>query len=148
MSAKRIWKELQLLEESQLLHCTASPVSKTDIHNWIATITGPENTPFHGGIFYLRIFFPTQYPHVPPKIHFTTPIYHPNINAAGHICLDILNTNWSPVLTISKVLLSICSLLADPNNQDPLVPEIANLIINDKKQYESVAREWTKKYAM
>ena len=129
-----------------------------------ATILGPTDSPFEGGVFFLNIHFPTDYPFKPPKFAFTTRIYHPNINSNGAICLDILRSQWSPALTVAKVLLSICSLLCDPNPDDPLVlhssfcylsldqplqvPEIARLYKTDKGKYNDCAREWTRKYAM
>lgn len=117
---------------------------------------GPSDSPYSGGVFFLSIHFPTDYPFKPPKVNFTTKIYHPNINSNGSICLDILRDQWSPALTISKgilvyiilVLLSICSLLTDPNPDDPLVPEIAHVYKSDRPRYEASAREWTRKYAM
>ncbi|GJV46200.1 ubiquitin-conjugating enzyme 28 [Tanacetum coccineum] len=119
-----------------------------DMFHWQATIMGPTDSPFTGGVFLVSIHFPPDYPFKPPKVSFKTKVFHPNINSNGSICLDILKEQWSPALTISKVLLSICSLLTDPNPDDPLVPEIAHMYKNDRAKYETTARSWTQKYAM
>uniref|UniRef100_A0AC35TN77 UBIQUITIN_CONJUGAT_2 domain-containing protein n=1 Tax=Rhabditophanes sp. KR3021 TaxID=114890 RepID=A0AC35TN77_9BILA len=147
MALKRIQKELQDLGRDPPAQCSAGPVGD-DLFHWQATIMGPAESPYSGGVFFLTIHFPTDYPFKPPKVAFTTKIYHPNINSNGSICLDILRTQWSPALTISKVLLSICSLLCDPNPDDPLVPEIAKLYKSDREKYNQNGREWTQKYAM
>ncbi|XP_078198420.1 ubiquitin-conjugating enzyme E2 D4 isoform X4 [Callithrix jacchus] len=118
------------------------------VFHWQATIMGPNDSPYQGGVFFLTIHFPTDYPFKPPKVAFTTKIYHPNINSNGSICLDILRSQWSPALTVSKVLLSICSLLCDPNPDDPLVPEVAHTYKADREKYNRLAREWTQKYAI
>ncbi|KAJ3764059.1 ubiquitin-conjugating enzyme/RWD-like protein [Lentinula raphanica] len=150
MAIKRINKELQDLGRDPPSSCSAGPVQGADradgMFHWQATIMGPSDSPYAGGVFFLSIHFPTDYPFKPPKVSFTTKIYHPNINANGSICLDILRDQWSPALTISKVLLSICSMLTDPNPDDPLVPDIAHLYKTDRERYEATAREWTRKY--
>ena len=144
---KRILQEMKELKSSESETITAGPVSEDNIFNWTATIIGPKESPYEGGIFLLSIDFPKDYPFKPPKINFTTKIYHPNINSGGSICLDILNSQWSPALTISKTLLSICSLLTDPNPDDPLVSSIAHTYKNDRTKYNEEAKMWTEKYA-
>ena len=142
MALKRIQKELKDIDKDPPNNCSAGPVGDADdLFHWTATIMGPTDSPYTGGVFFLNIHFPTDYPFKPPKVNFTTRIYHPNINSNGGICLDILREQWSPALTISKVLLSICSLLTDPNPEDPLVPEIATIYKTDRPRYEQTARE-------
>uniref|UniRef100_A0A0D9VBG6 E2 ubiquitin-conjugating enzyme n=1 Tax=Leersia perrieri TaxID=77586 RepID=A0A0D9VBG6_9ORYZ len=147
MALRRIIKELKDLQRDPPTSCSAGPVSD-DMFHWQATIMGPNDSPYSGGVFLVTIHFPPDYPFKPPKVAFKTKVFHPNINSNGNICLDILKDQWSPALTISKVLLSICSLLTDPNPDDPLVPEIAHMCKTDRLRYESTARSWTQKYAM
>ena len=146
MSLRRIQKELTDLKVDPPANCSAGPIGD-DMFRWEGVIMGPSDSPYTGGVFKLNIQFPVDYPFKPPHLQFTTKIYHPNINAAGLICLDILKGQWSPALTISKVLLSITSLLTDPNPNDPLVPEIATLYKKDKAAYEMEAKMWTQRYA-
>ncbi|VFQ88177.1 unnamed protein product [Cuscuta campestris] len=147
MASRRILKELRDMQRDPPTSCSAGPLGQ-DIYNWQATIIGPNDSPYAGGVFQVAINFPPDYPFKPPKVAFRTKVLHPNINNNGSICLDILKDQWSPALTISKVLLSICSLLTDPNADDPLVPEIAQMYRIDKSKYEAMARGWTQKYAM
>ncbi len=147
MTTRRIHNEYKEMLKNPPANCSAGPVNDTDIFSWNATIMGPDNSPYQGGIFYLKIDFPLDYPFKPPKVRFTTKIYHCNINPTGGICLDILKDEWSPALTISKVLLSICSLMDDANPNDPLVSEIADLLQKNKPLHDANAREWTIKYA-
>jgi len=146
MAARRIENELKDLERDPPADCSAGP--EEDIFNWKAVIFGPPDSPYQGGVFNLVIQFPVEYPFRAPHVHFTTPIYHPNINGSGHICLDVLKREWSPALTIGKLLLSICSLLTDPNPNDPFMPEIAQMYINDRDKYDDIARAWTAQYAL
>ena len=128
-------------------HTKVDEGGENDLFHWQATLMGPEDSPYEGGVYFLDIKFPADYPFKPPRIRFTTKIYHCNINSNGGICLDILKDQWSPALTTSKVLLSICSLLCEPNPDDPLVPEIADLLVKDRETHDNTAREWTAKYA-
>lgn len=143
---KRINNELNEIKKEPPLNCSAGPTN-TNMLLWNANIIGPSDSPYSGGLFKLEITFPKTYPFKPPKIKFLTRIYHPNIDRYGNICLDILNTNWSPALTIIKVLLSISSLLTDPNPFDPLDKNIADIYLNNKDRYLKEAREYTVKYA-
>jgi ubiquitin-protein ligase len=144
---KRIRKELAEMCLDPPDNCQAGPKSDDNFFEWCATLIGPEGSPYAGGTFYLDITFGEDYPFKPPKIKFRTRIYHCNIADNGDICLDLLKGNWSAALSIGKLLLSICSLLADANPSDPLVPDIAKLYLQDRKRHDETAREWTLRFA-
>ncbi|XP_065834148.1 ubiquitin-conjugating enzyme E2 E3-like isoform X2 [Oscarella lobularis] len=144
--SKRLHKELEDITADPPPCCSAGPRGD-DIYNWVATIQGPTGSPYEGGLFFLNIAFPKDYPFKPPQISFKTRIYHCNINSQGAICLDILRDAWSPVLTVSKVLISITSLLADCNPADPLVGSIARKYLTNREEHDRTARLWTEKFA-
>lgn len=142
---KRLMNELKDMQNDPPFNCSAGIVDD-DVYHWSAQILGPEDSPYYGGVFELDIHFPSEYPFKPPKLNFKTRIYHPNI-VNGNICLDILKDQWSPALTISKVLLSLCSLLTDPNPDDPLDIEIAKQYKKNIDEYYNLAKTWTLTYA-
>ena len=145
-SVIRLKKECDDIRNNPPCNCSASP-NDNNMYHWSAMIYGPSGTPYEGGLFKLNIIYPQTYPFKPPKINFITKVYHPNIDTSGNICLDILKDKWSPALTISKILLSICSLMDEPNPDDPLMPEIAKEYTNNNPLFNINARSWTKIYA-
>ena len=154
MSAiKRIEKELVDFNKAPPANCSAGPMNDNDPFHWEATIMGPGDSPYQGGVFFFDIHFPTKYPFKPPEIYLSTNIYHPNLRRGRKVCccvIDILGEQWSPALTISKVLLMISSLLSDPNPDNICGNgnlEACALYKKDRSAFEAKAKEWTKKYA-
>ena len=150
LALKRIQKELKDLNQETEDHAnqifSVSP-NEGDMFKWSGYIFGPVGSPYQNGIFKIEIEFPNNYPFKPPKVYFNTKIYHPNISSSGVICLDILRGKWSPVLSITKLLLSISSLLTDPNPNDPLAPDVAYIYRTNKALFEKTAQYWTSEYA-
>ncbi|WVW84562.1 hypothetical protein I302_106596 [Kwoniella bestiolae CBS 10118] len=146
MATKRIKKEIADLSKENLGAISLQP-NESNIFNWKAILPGPTGSPYEGGVFEVDVKVPEDYPFSPPHLHFVTKVYHCNIASTGAICLDLLKHAWSPALSLYKVILSLSSLLTDPNPSDPLVPAIAQEYKRDRKKHDATAREWVKKYA-
>lgn len=114
LTPPRLQKELMDIMMKPTPGITAFP-SDSDITKWTATIDGPADTPYADLVFKLTMEFANNYPYSPPTVLFKTPIYHPNVDFSGRICLDILKDKWSAIYNIGTVLLSLQSLLGEPN---------------------------------
>ncbi|CAE5967130.1 unnamed protein product [Arabidopsis arenosa] len=145
-SGKRIQREMAELNVDPPPDCSAGPKGD-NLYHWIATIIGPSGTPYEGGIFFLDIIFPSDYPFKPPKLVFKTRIYHCNVDTAGDLSVDILRDSWSPALTITKVLQAIRSIFLKPEPYSPALPMIARLYLTDRDKHDEVAKEWTLRFA-
>jgi len=98
-----------------------------NLFKWSATIKGAPGTVYDGLSYKLRLEFSADYPYKAPSVRFETPCWHPNVDQSGYICLDILKENWSAVYNVQSILLSIQSLLGEPNPDSPLNQQAAQL---------------------
>ncbi|XP_073114576.1 uncharacterized protein [Elaeis guineensis] len=113
-----------------------------NIFSWIGTIEGSKGTPYEGLSFKLSLRFPYDYPFKPPQVKFETPCFHPNIDHCGNICLDILQDMWSSAYDCRTILLSIQSLLGEPNNESPLNSYAATLWSNQEDYRKMVHKHY------
>jgi len=128
-------------EYKQLLQSPCEPgiysteINENNINELIACIYGPVDTPYYGYGFKVKLTFTDEYPFKPPVVKFITPILHPNVNGIN-ICLDILKCGtWSPIQKIKSILISLASLLSDPNLSDPLDSGLRDMYNKNKAEY-------------
>lgn len=125
-----------------------------DIFKWTVFIIAPDDSPYEKGLFRALIRFPDTYPMDPPSVQFQSEIFHPNIYRDGKVCMSTLQNpapahlqansdplmNWRPVLGIEQVIVSLVSMLADPNCDDPANREIAELFMKNHDAYLAKAK--------
>jgi len=146
----RLTRELQMIKKTPPPGIAAFLDSDNDLSVWRAEIVGPPESPFEDGVFDLSIKFPPRYPMEPPSCRFISSIapYHPNIDAHGRICLDTLKSppagTWSPAVSLSSLLLSLRSLLGEPNPDDGLVADISQQYRLHPEQWRIEAKKQTK----
>jgi len=138
-------KQLAELNKNPVEGFSAGLIDDEDIFRWEVMIIGPPDTLYEGGFFKCHLYFPTEYPLRPPVLKFLTDIWHPNIEKDGKVCISILHEpgddrfgyekaseRWLPIHTVETILISVISMLADPNDESP-----ANV---------DAAKEWRENY--
>lgn len=123
---KRLQQELMTLMMSGDKGISAFPESD-NLFKWVGTIHGAAGTVYEDLRYKLSLEFPSGYPYNAPTVKFLTPCYHPNVDTQGNICLDILKDKWSALYDVRTILLSIQSLLGEPNIESPLNTHAAEL---------------------
>lgn len=170
-AAKRMFFELRNIRAGKVPFVSAVPLDDS-LEKVLASIEGPPETPYEGGVFWITVKLSETDPFGPPLMRFHTKIYHPNISPQGHICADY-KEKWNAVLSygtsrvpvtdpkalwypagshetrwsLGDLLTAICGLLASPDVDDPLVPEIARIYLEDYESYCEYARRYTNLYA-
>jgi ubiquitin-protein ligase len=147
---RRILKEISFMSKTPDLDgwFTISPVVENNLRHFLGTIRGPPDSPWEGGIFHVCMSLDDTYPHLPPRAWFLTKILHPNVDAHGTICMDLLSRfMWAPALTLEKILVCIILLLNEPNFEFPVEDQLPEDWTSDEEEFKRRAREWSKKYA-
>lgn len=141
-SQKRLIRDLKvLMSDEKPDGINAAPIDN-NIFKWQAVIFGPADSPWEGGTFNLILDFPEDYPNKPPAVRFVSAIFHPNVYKDGRICVDILKESmWTPIFETSHILISIQSLLCDPNPSSPANVEAATLWRENRREYNRRVRE-------
>ncbi|KAI9765505.1 MAG: Ubiquitin-conjugating enzyme E2 7 [Geoglossum simile] len=153
-ASRRLMHEYRALTIDSPDGITAGPIDEDNVFEWEAMIQGPEETPFEGGIFPATLTFPRDYPLSPPSMRFTCEVFHPNVYPSGLVCISILHPpgddpnhyeqaseRWSPIQSVEKILISVMSMLAEPNDESPANVEAAKMWRERRGEYESLVRE-------
>ncbi|KAL6048787.1 Ubiquitin-conjugating enzyme E2 14 [Balamuthia mandrillaris] len=149
-------KRAALLLRKQLKELQKNPVDgfsagveDDNIFEWSCVIVGPPDTFYEGGYFNCKLKFPTEYPDQPPEMYFTSEIWHPNVYEDGKVCISILhppgedefgyekaNERWSPIHTVETILVSVISMLSDPNDESPANIDAARQWREDREGFK------------
>ena len=154
-SKELLKKQLKDLNKNSELPFNVGLIDENDFYKWSVIFTGPEDTIYEGGFFKAILSFPIDFPQNPPEMRFITEMFHPNIYKDGKVCISILHSpgvdvfnsqekaeeRWRPSLGVEQILLSVISMLNDPNCDSPANVDAAVMFRNNRKDYEKKVRQ-------
>ena len=148
----KLFRELQSIESDridgvQLVREATLPAGADSLSEIVADVSGPEGTPYEGGVFRMKLALVAEYPAQPPRGYFCTKIFHPNVSERGEICVDTLKRDWQPTYGIRHILTVVRCLLIDPNPESALNEEAGRLLLEDYEAFAAHARTWTRVHA-
>nr|KAJ3421146.1 Ubiquitin-conjugating enzyme 13 [Polyrhizophydium stewartii] len=157
-SALLLRRQLKELSKNPVEGFSAGLADDGNIYEWEVMIMGPEGTPYEGGFFKALLSFPTNYPQMPPKMRFTSEMWHPNVYPDGEVCISILHPpgddkwgyedaaeRWLPIHTVETIVLSVVSMLSGPNDESPANIEAAKEWRENNKEFKRRCRAIVRK---
>jgi len=129
-----------------------------NIYEWNVIIIGPADTMYEGGFFQARMSFPKTYPMDPPTMAFTSEMWHPNVYPTGEVCISILHPpgedkygyeqaseRWLPVHTVETILISVVSMLSNPNVDSPANVPAAKQLRDEPAEFKRAVQRIVRK---
>ena len=141
---RRVQRELEKMVQDPPSFFASLRVSDENIMRWDGLLL-PTAAPYSKGAFRVELQFPLAYPFKPPSVQIRTPIYHPNVDEEGRVCLDILTSErWRPHVWVKQVLKELLELVDQPRPHSPLRAELAAEMVNHPADFHKKAKEHTK----
>lgn len=157
--AELLRRQLNELAKNPIDLVSVGLTDENNVYDWEILIMGPDGTLYEGGFFKARLVFPPDFPNMPPTMTFVSEMWHPNIYADGKVCISILHApgedamnsqetaeeRWRPILGVEAILMSVISILSDPNDESPANLDAAVQWRNDRKGFKTKVRRTVRK---
>ncbi|KAL3757327.1 hypothetical protein ACHAWU_008488 [Discostella pseudostelligera] len=152
-------RQLHELAKNPIDLVSVGLTDESNVHDWEILIMGPDGTLYEGGFFKARLVFPKDFPNKPPTMTFQSEMWHPNIYKNGEVCISILHDpgedphnshetaeeRWRPILGVEQILMSVISMLSDPNDESPANLDAAIQWRNDRAGFKKKVRQCVRK---
>lgn len=153
-AVRRLMTEYRQLTKDPPEGISAGPQTEDDFLVWDCLLAGPKDTCYEGGVFSATLEFPSDYPLNPPKMKFSSPIFHPNVYKDGTVCISILHPpgddpnmyesaaeRWSPIQSVEKILISVISMLAEPNAESGANIDASKMWRDNPEEFKRLVRQ-------